>query len=53
MERGIERAFLDPQEFIGSALNVENDSVAMQRTCLRECFQHEQIQRSLQVILCH
>jgi len=50
MQGGIERAFFDVQQFIGSALNVQHDAIPVQRPRVGESLEDEQIEISLEIV---
>jgi len=50
---GIERTFFHNEQLVGHAADMRHDSVPVHGFKLRESFEDEQIERALQVILCH
>ena len=53
MEGWIERAFLDAEEVVGGALNVEDNPVAVKGAILIERLEDEKVERSLKVVFRH
>jgi len=53
VEGGIQRAFFHAEKIIGRALDVEDDSVAVESTVLIKCFEDEKVESALEIVFGH